>query len=226
MSYFDPSKLGRRATGYLLLGLSIPAVLETKANHISELLRSWNTLLMEFESYQTIHPPEGTPTTALSRMRVPGMFKRVPNAKPRRGSAADTLSPQGAAEPSEYRSMSSGQILASSSSIVALSGADRDLLPGEEYQLLLTPSLPFEPDYFETFCILCDVLIDCYMKVGQLVKAPDDCTSGVADLFAKADSKIRKLLIAGLVRDFEDSTKQGARTELAGVGKVILGGLM
>jgi hypothetical protein len=29
-----------------------------------------------------------------------------------------------------------------------------DLHPGEEYTYLLTPSLPFEPDFFETFATL------------------------------------------------------------------------
>lgn len=102
-------------------------------------------------------------------------------------------------------------------------------MPGEEYSFLLTPSLPFEPDYFETFATLCDVLVDCYTKIAAFVNGPDAETQNSAEvgvLFSKADSKVRKILVAGVIRDFEDSSKQGIKTELAGIGKVVLGGLM
>lgn len=106
------------------------------------------------------------------------------------------------------------------------SPADHDLLPGEEYTLLLTPSLPFEPDFFETFATLCDVLIDCYAKVMSMINTPEACLPGVGDLFAKADARVRKVIVAGVVREFEDASRQGVKGEVAGVGKVVLGGLM
>ena len=98
-------------------------------------------------------------------------------------------------------------------------------MPGEEYSHLLVPSVPFDPDYFETFATLCDVLIDCYTKIMSLA-APESCTGSVGDLFSKADARIRKIIVAGIVREFEDSSRAGVKTEVAGVGKVVLGGLM
>lgn len=96
----------------------------------------------------------------------------------------------------------------------------------ENYSLLVTPSLPFEPDFFETFTTLCDVLIDVYRGVIELLNVPDKITPGVGELFAKADARVRKLLVASLVREFEDSGRQGVKAEVGGVGKVVLGGLM
>ena len=106
------------------------------------------------------------------------------------------------------------------------SSTDSDLLPGEEYTYLLTPSLPFEPDFYETFATLCDVLIDCYTKLMGLLSSPKDCTANVAELFAKADARIRKLIVQGLVKEVEEGTRAGIKQEMAGVGKVVLGGLM
>lgn len=102
---------------------------------------------------------------------------------------------------------------------------DQDLQPGEEYTFLLTPSLPFDPDYFETFATLCDVLIDCYTRIIYLINSPEACTHGVGEMFNKADDKVRKLLVTGLIRDFEEASKQGIRSEVAGIGKLVLGGL-
>jgi hypothetical protein len=100
------------------------------------------------------------------------------------------------------------------------------LLPTESYTHLLTPSLPFDPDFFETFATLCDVLIDCYSKVTQLINSPDACVGGVGELFAKADARVRKVIVANVVREFEEKCREGVRSEVAGVGKVVLGGLM
>lgn len=104
--------------------------------------------------------------------------------------------------------------------------SESDLLPGEEYTYLLTPSLPFDPDFFETFATLCDVLIDCYTKFLALVPSPRECTAPVAELFTKADSKIRKIIVQGVVKDFEDHSRMHVKSEVAGIGKVVLGGLM
>lgn len=96
----------------------------------------------------------------------------------------------------------------------------------ESYTHLLTPSLPFDPDFFETFATLCDVLIDCYTKVTQLINSPDACVGGVGDLFGKADARVRKVIVQGVVREFEERCREGVKSEVAGVGKVVLGGLM
>jgi hypothetical protein len=50
--------------------------------------------------------------------------------------------------------------------------------------------------------------------------------STMGDLFNKADTRVRKILLAGVVREFEDSCRAGLRSEVGGVGKVVLGGLM
>ncbi|ODA77677.1 hypothetical protein RJ55_06279 [Drechmeria coniospora] len=39
-------------------------------------------------------------------------------------------------------------------SVMNFAAAESELFPGEEYTYLLTPSLPFEPDFFETFATL------------------------------------------------------------------------
>jgi hypothetical protein len=100
-------------------------------------------------------------------------------------------------------------------------------LPGEEYSYLLTPSLPFEPDFFEVFATLSEVLIDVYMRLSQLVSSPEKVAlqPGLAEAFAKADSRIRKVLVLGIVKEFEEATRQGSKLELGGVGRVALGGL-
>ncbi|RYP62734.1 hypothetical protein DL769_007193 [Monosporascus sp. CRB-8-3] len=252
MPYFDNRKLARRATNYLLLGLSLPTVIDLNSSTPLEFLRSLNTLLTEFESYQQIHTENGTNTSTLSRARLPQMFRRGPGGKGRRQSGAgvggDTgLSGTGYGEggpddgSNHYHIGSGGgggggtgggqqQQQNQQHSVISfgLGAEGGDLLPGEEYTHLLTPNLPFDPDFFETFATLCDVLIDCYARLTTLLPSPRDCAAqpGVAELFAKADAKVRKLLIQGVVREFEDASRAGVRTEVTSVGKVVLGGLM
>lgn len=107
------------------------------------------------------------------------------------------------------------------------------LLPNESYTYLQTPSLPFDPDFFSTFATLCDVLIDCYTKILSMLNTPDSvATAGggvpstMGDLFNKADAKVRKIILGGVVREFEESCRAGLKSEVGGVGKVVLGGLM
>lgn len=111
-------------------------------------------------------------------------------------------------------------------SVMNFAASESDLLPGEEYTYLLTPSLPFDPDFFETFATLCDVLIDCYNRFLALVPTPRECSGPVAELFAKADSKVRKLIIQGTVKEFEEHSKAHVKSEVASIGRVILSGLM
>ena len=111
-------------------------------------------------------------------------------------------------------------------SVMNFAASESDLLPGEEYHFLLTPSLPFEPDYFETFATLCDVLIDVYSRFLQLVPTPRECSPAMADIFTKADAKVRKILVQGIVKEFEDTSRASVKTEVASIGKVVLSGLM
>ncbi|KAK4241000.1 hypothetical protein C8A03DRAFT_30838 [Achaetomium macrosporum] len=243
MAYFDPRKLGRRATNYLLLGISLPAVIDLNSSTPVEFLRSLNTLLTEFDTFQQIHSENGTAATSLTRTRIPQMFRRAaaPVSKGRRSSSAagrdgdmgggypleQVDSNTGAAASATVSSFSAaGDSGPPAGSVMAFGASEVDLLPGEEYTYLLTPTLPFEPDFFETFATLCDVLIDTYARLLSLLPTPRECSGSVAELFTKADSKIKKLFIQGVVREFEESGRAGVKAEVANVGKVVLGGLM
>ncbi|KAK4104586.1 hypothetical protein N658DRAFT_556456 [Parathielavia hyrcaniae] len=280
-AYSDARRLGRRATNYLLLGISLPAVIDLNSSSALEFLRSLNTLLAEFDAFTQIHTEHGIAATSLTRTRIPQMFRRATAApglsKGRRSSSAAGrdgdigigYSPLEQAESNAAGGAVGGAqpLLPSASvggggassggvgggvgsvggggpggggvaggaggaadgppaAVMAFGASEVDLLPGEEYTYLLTPTLPFDPEFFETFATLCDVLIDTYTRLLSLVAAPRDCGGAVAELFTKADSKIRKLLIQGVVREFEDTGRAGVKSEVASVGKVVLSGLM
>jgi hypothetical protein len=156
------------------------------------------------------------------------MFKRATHSTGGKGrrtsSAAEIGLPMSTSDPGELKSMSGGMAPASTNS--SFPSNDQELLPGEEYTYLLTPSLPFDPDFYETFATLCDVLIDCYTRVMNLINSPALCTPSVHEMFSKADAKVRKVIVSGVVREFEDWSRTGVKTEVAGVGKVVLGGLV
>ncbi|KAL8662502.1 MAG: hypothetical protein Q9202_004647 [Teloschistes flavicans] len=229
MPYFEARKLARRATNYLLLGLSLPSILDLNASNPLEYLRSLNALLSEFESYQQIHSPDGASSSSLSRARIPQMFKRATHAsvtKGRRTSSATEIGlPINSSDPADPKLMANNASTAGSTSSSFLA-SEQELLPGEEYTHLLTPSLPFDPDFFETFATLCDVLIDCYTKIVGLVPTPTQCVPGVGEIFTKADSRLRKVMVQGIVKEFEEASRSGAKAEMAGVTKVVLGGLV
>ncbi|KAK3296815.1 uncharacterized protein B0H64DRAFT_110032 [Chaetomium fimeti] len=256
MPYFDARKLGRRATNYLLLGISLPAVIDLNSNTPIEFLRSLNTLLAEFDAFQQIHTETGIAATSLTRTRIPQMFRRAaaPVSKGRRSSSAAGRdgdvgysleqvdsntgggpNAAGAAAAAGTTTATPGPTPAPGSAageaahhggVMTFGASEVDLLPGEEYTYLLTPTLPFDPDFFETFATLCDVLIDTYSRLLSLVPAPRDCGGAVAELFTKADGRIRKLFLQAAVREFEDAGRAGARAEMASVGRVVLSGLM
>ncbi|KAL2196155.1 hypothetical protein P885DRAFT_38791 [Corynascus similis CBS 632.67] len=211
MPYFDPRKLGRRATNYLLLGISLPAVIDLNSSTPVEFLRSLNNLLAEFDAFQQIHTENGIAASSLTRTRIPQMFRRAaaPVSKGRRSSSAagrDADAPP--------------------AGVISFGASEVDLLPGEEYTHLLTPTLPFDPDFFETFATLCDVLADTYARLLSLVPTPRECAGAVPELFAKADAKIKKLFVQAPIREFEEAGRAGVRGEVASVGKVVLSGLM
>ncbi|KAL8819814.1 MAG: hypothetical protein Q9191_007651 [Dirinaria sp. TL-2023a] len=230
LPYFEPKKLARRATNYLLLGLSLPTILDLNASNITDYLRALNALLVEFESYQQFHPAEGSSASSLSRARIPQMFKRATQsagAKGRRASSAQEIGlPMNSSDPTDLKSMVNGGASTGPSTTSSFPISEQELLPGEEYTHLLTPFLPFDPDYFETFATLCDVLTDCYARIISLVPSPAQCVPGISEIFTKADSKLRKIIVSGLVKEFEEASRNGAKAEIAGVGKVVLGGLM
>ncbi|KAG5662558.1 hypothetical protein KAF25_004976 [Fusarium avenaceum] len=218
MPSLDARKLGRKATNHLLLGLSLPTIVDLYSTTSIEFLRSLNSLLSEFDSFQQLHGDSST-AASLTRARLPSMFRR-PGGKSRRSTSAADMHPL----VDEMASLPSAG--GPAPSVMNFAASETDLLPGEEYTFLLTPSLPFDPDYFETFATLCDVLIDCYTRFLALVPSPRECSAPVAELFTKADSRVRKIIVQGIVRDFEDQTRSQVKTEVASIGKVVLGGLM
>ncbi|KAL8956539.1 MAG: hypothetical protein Q9193_005964 [Seirophora villosa] len=228
MPFFDIRKLARRATNYLILGLSLPSILDLNASGPLEYLRVLNALLIEFESYQQIHSPDGPSSSSLSRARIPQMFKRAAHGAGTKGrrtsSAADIGLPLSSSDPADVRSITNN-VASAGSSVVNFPISEQELLPGEEYTHLLTPSLPFDPDFFEVFATLCDVLIDCYTRIIGLLPSPAMCAPNVGEMFAKADTRLRKVIVQGIVKDFEDASRSGAKSELTGVNKVVLGGL-
>jgi len=231
MPYFDARKLTRRSINYLLLGLSLPPILDLNSTPL-EYLRALNALLLEFESFQQIHPPDGSSSSTLSRARLPQMFKRATHTstKTRRTSSATDIGlPMQFSDPSDVKAIA-GTTASSAAAASAVTSfpyiESSDLLPGEEYSCLLTPSLPFDPDFFETFATLLDVLMDCYTRLLLLVSSPAVCTVAVGEMFSKADAKLRKIIVAGIVRDFEDFSRNNSRQEITGISRVVLGGLL
>ncbi|KAJ5787414.1 hypothetical protein N7457_002404 [Penicillium paradoxum] len=231
LPYFEARKLSRRAINYLLLGLSLPTILDVNSSPY-EYLRALNALLLEFEAYQAVHPPDGSSSSSLTRGRIPQMFKRAAHAgtKTRRASSANEIGlPMQSSDPSDLKG-AAGNLGSASSAAASVTSfpltESADLLPGEEYTYLLTPSLPFEPDFFETFATLCDVLIDTYSRLMTLVASPTVCTVALGEIFSKADAKLRKIMVAGAVRELEDASRNTVKSEIAGVSRVVLGGLV
>ena len=99
-------------------------------------------------------------------------------------------------------------------------------LSGHEFHFLTTPHLPFEPDFNTTFATLCDTLIDTYARLLDLVPSPDVCKPIVGETFNKVDKAVRKILVANVMREFEDATRGAVKGEVAGLGRLVLGGLM
>ncbi|TFB06562.1 hypothetical protein CCMA1212_001298 [Trichoderma ghanense] len=223
MPSFDPRKLSRKATNYLLLGLSIPTIHDLYSSTPLEFLRCLNALLAEFDSFQTLHGDSST--AALTRARIPNMFRR-PGAKTRRSASADVGMDDSSAAFGHNSPTAGSTNTGPAPAVMNFAASESELLPGEEYTYLLTPSLPFDPDFFETFATLCDVLIDCYTRFLAMVPSPRECSAPIAELFTKADAKIRKIIVQGVVKDFEDHSRAHAKSEVAGIGKLVLGGLM
>lgn len=45
-------------------------------------------------------------------------------------------------------------------------------------------------------------------------------------MFVKADARLRKVIVGGVVREFEAAAREGSKREVLGVQRVVLGGLM
>lgn len=223
-------KQGRRATSYLALGYSLPMLLELNSSSPTEYLRALTALLHEFETYQSLSDLSSS-GSSLSRARVGAMFKSGISGLGNRSSAMRSGRRASAATDSIAIDPSKANLLGPPSQ----SGGDGGVSPQDtspiiggnhDFQHLLTPHLPFEPDFNTTFSTLCDTLIDTYANLLNLVSGPEVCTVAVGEAFAKADKSVRKILVANVMREFEDGTRAGVKGEVAGVGRLVLGGLM
>ncbi|KAI1616810.1 hypothetical protein EDD36DRAFT_146843 [Exophiala viscosa] len=272
---YTPNRLSRRAVNYMLLGMSIPPILDLhpqphpqstatiSASIAQDYLKNLNMLLTEFESFQQLHPPDGSSAGSLSRARIPQMFKRATaTSRPRKSSGPVTdiglpMLPHTSSPPNDhgpqpsFETTTSGASFASSASTMTtaspsvsfstasfpttstfpapgpVDAPNATLLPNEgPYTHLQTPPLPFNPDFFTVFATLCDILIDTYQRLLQILTTPSTCTPLVSDLFTKVDGRIRKVMISVIVREFETASRESAKRELMGVQKVVLGGLM
>ncbi|KIW95228.1 uncharacterized protein Z519_03812 [Cladophialophora bantiana CBS 173.52] len=278
---YTSNRLSRRAVNFMLLGMSLPTILDfhppqpqTQTNAANstavaqDYLKNLNTLFTEFESFQQLHPPDGSSASSLSRARIPQMFKRATTtSRPRKSSGPvtdiglpmlpTTSPPSSVPEGGHHGSQpsidttASGVTFASStttlvnSSPLAPMGAvnfpsasafpppapfdapNSTLLPNEgPYTHLQTPPLPFTPDFFTVFATLCDALIDTYQRLLQILTGPAACTNVISELFAKVDGRIRKVIVASIIREFEQASREAAKREMIGVQKVVLGGLM
>ena len=216
-----PAKMGRRANNYLVLGNSLPALLDLNSGSPLEYLKALSALLQEFVTYQNLSGVEST-GSSLGRGRMGQMFKSGMGLGIGKGRRASTAT-DAIALPSN------GDMLG-----VSRSGVDPHSplesspvnASGHDFVHLVTPHLPFEPDFQTTFATLCDTLIDTYARLLDLVQSPEQCSVSVGEAFAKADKAVRKLLVANIVREFEDSTRAGVKGEVAGLGRLVLGGLM
>jgi hypothetical protein len=278
---YTPNRLSRRAVNYMLLGMSLPTILDfhppqsqaqtsvaSSAAIAQDYLKNLNTLLTEFESFQQLHPPDGSSASSLSRARIPQMFKRAATtSRPRKSSGPvtdiglpmlpTTSPPSTVPEGGHHGShpsidtttsgttlVSSATTLMTPSPMTPMSGINfpsasafpppapfdapnSTLLPNEgPYTHLQTPPLPFAPDFFTVFATLCDVLIDTYQRLLQILTGPPACTAVVSDLFAKVDGRIRKVMVSAIIREFEQASREAAKREMMGVQKVVLGGLL
>ncbi|KAK5127434.1 hypothetical protein LTR85_006773 [Meristemomyces frigidus] len=219
-------KLARRATSYLLLGYSLPLLLDLNAGSPLEYLKTLLALLQEFETYQNLSGYDGT-GSSLSRARVGQMFKSGMGLG--KGSGMRTGRRQSAATDSIALDAHKANMLGlpqSGPDATSPQDVPSPISSGHDFHHLLTPHLPFDPDFSTTFATLCDTLIDTYASLLSQVSGPDVCNPAVGEAFAKADKAVRKILVSNVVQEFENSTRQGVKSEVAGLGKLVLGGLM
>jgi hypothetical protein len=217
----NAQKLGRRSTSYYLLGYSLPALLDMNSGSPMEYLKALIALLHEFETYQSLSGTDSA-SNSLGRGRMGQMFKSSMGmglGKGRRSSAATdsiALDPQSA----NFTGFPSGGLGSPQETTSPVNSH------GHDFQHLLTPSLPFDPDFGTTFATLCDTMVETYSNLLDLITTPEQCSPSVGEAFAKADKSVRKILVANVMREFEDSTRNGIKSEVAGLGKLVLGGLM
>ncbi|KJX98203.1 hypothetical protein TI39_contig428g00012 [Zymoseptoria brevis] len=248
LASLQPHKLGRRATNYFILGYSLPALLDLNSASPLEYLKALSSLLHEFETYQNLSGFDASGNT-LSKTRMGAMFKSSMGLGGHRNKTArraSTVSASLGAPPTpsvegmearqaellgiprqtSFSSTATGPNAAEATSPSAMDLTSLINPTNHEFAFLLTPHLPYEPDFATTFSTLCDTLIDTYAKLLELITGPEACNGQVGAEFVKADKAIRKVLVVNAVRELEEGTRTGLKAEVGGLGKLVLGGLM
>lgn len=242
------TRQSRRATSYLLLGYSLPALLDLNSSNPLEYLRALTALLTEFETYQSLLETSSTAaynsSSSLSRAKMGAMFKtsmglgsRVGTRGRRASATPDGIASMHQQQQQQQQNGTSDAVPASSTTAVDAASADAEAaapvnLENCNFTHLLTPHLPFDPDFTTTFMTLCEALMETYSNLLQLINgaegevAASTCSPAVGEAFNKADKLVRKLLVANVLKEFEEHTRIGVRSEVGGVGKLVLGGLM
>ncbi|KAK6517354.1 hypothetical protein TWF281_004010 [Arthrobotrys megalospora] len=228
----DQRKLSKRAATFFVLGQSIPSVLDLATSNPIEYLRALNSLLAEFDTYQATHDGTSTSSAAKGMGRVKLWSTRNSAQKVRRGSSAAQGGIDGLYHFTAMDALEktrTGGFMHHNPLPAPMGGhssSNSDDPNGDDFSYLVHSSLPFEPDYYETFATLCDVLIDAYSRVLTLINSPTACSVGVGDSFIKADAKIRKTVLSTVVREFEDASRTSIKTEIVSLAKNVLGSLV
>ncbi|KAF3907288.1 hypothetical protein ABW20_dc0110485 [Dactylellina cionopaga] len=228
----DHRKLSKRAATFFVLGQSIPSVLDLATSNPIEYLKALNSLLAEFDSYQATHEGTSSSMSGKGMGRVKLWSTRNSGQKVRRGSSAAQGGIDGLYHFTAMDAMEknrTGHFTHHNPLHIptgGLASSSNDDANGEDFSYLVHSSLPFEPDYYETFATLCDVLIDAYSRVLTLINSPAACSVGVGDSFIKADAKIRKTVLSTVVREFEDASRTSIKSEVVSLAKNVLGSLI
>ncbi|KAF3922223.1 hypothetical protein ABW21_db0209720 [Orbilia brochopaga] len=228
----DHRKLSKRAATFFVLGQSIPSVLDLATSNPMDYLKALNSLLAEFDAYQATHDGTSSSSSGKGMGRVKLWSTRNSTQKVRRGSSAAAGGIDGLYHFTAMDALDktkSGSFTHHNPLHVPLNGhssSNNDDAGGEDFSYLVHSSLPFEPDYYETFATLCDVLIDAYSRVLTLINSPSACSVGVGDSFIKADAKIRKTVLSTVVREFEDASRTSIKSEIVNIAKNVLGSLV
>ncbi|CAO1619958.1 unnamed protein product [Parajaminaea phylloscopi] len=164
-SVFEAERMRKRSFRHMALGLTLCPLVELTS--LPEFARAALTALTEVESLPETaggaigssgsSPTGGSLMTGLANGEKRGMrslFTNKLKAPKRGGTFSDLYPPEG------ISATSAGSSFASSSTY------------GLETSSLAGVSLPFVPDFIQTFFTLCDVLIELYAKLSAFIGAP------------------------------------------------------
>lgn len=149
-SAFDNDRMHKRTLRYSLLGLSLSSILEI-ANP-SDMARAIVSLINELDSYTddnivALTSGTGAANFGTQRPRMRSFFKSGKQTL-KRSTAAQAIS--------EFGAMDSN--VGPASTFTATSSS-------EQSSYMMAPNIPFQLDFFQTFCTLCDMLTEIYYKM-------------------------------------------------------------